>query len=215
MAVLDDRLSEYEAAMLLPQTPQVMMLHQYAMEYQRDHGGADLEGALHTAQLIRQRWEHDLPRVGQDGFRPFVGTREATRCCVLTESLQRKLVILRDRAYRWAQAKLHQDGVRLDLPTSFEAAAQTEPASPQPAPQAVVPAEKQAEKQAEPATTTAMPEGELATKRDIKEALKDLYADGLSGAELEAFRKRGLAGNVSLDQMQRWVDNLLQGQPAA
>jgi hypothetical protein len=209
-----DQLGEYEAAMLLPRTMQTEMLHHYAMEYQQGHGGPHLEGALRTAQLIRERWEHDLPRVGEEGFRPFVGTREATRCCVLAESLQRKLIDLRNRAYRWARAKLfHLDGVRIDFPTWPDTDAE-------PAIEAVIEAAEPASQtaaSAEPAPVAAQeaPGERLVAKREVKAVMQRLHNAGVKGADLQAFKQRCMAGNVTESQMRQWAQELLAAAPAA
>jgi len=212
-AKIVDQPSEFEAALLLPDDQNARMLHAYAEDYGRRHGGADFEDLLRSARLMRERYERDLPLVGTEGFRPFVGTREAARMCVLTESVTAKLAVLRNRAYRFARAKLfHDHGVLVEFPRYPEPGTMTAPASTAPAKPATL--EPAAEETATAAAGTQTPEpgARLVTKREVKSTLLRLRDHGLSGAELQAFKQRCLRGDVTLEQMQQWAANLTQAR---
>lgn len=208
----NEMLGEFEAAMLLPENEHTTMLHKYAAEHRKMLKIDVLESALVTAQLMRQRWEQDLPMAGSEGFKPFVGSREGARMCVLTESLHGKLVALRNRSYRFARAAMwRHHGVRIDFPTSDE----IDTAMPE-APAKPMRAIETAPPPAAPVETPAAPaEDRLVAKRDVKAAMQTLHNRGVKGAEIQAFKKRCLAGNVTESQMREWMQNLMAGARAA
>jgi hypothetical protein len=207
---------ESMAALVLPRYGDTSTLHDYALEAYHQLNGGELEHIVQTAAAMRQRYLADLDRAGEEGFRSFVGTREVARMSALVEKILPRITLLRDEAYRVARARLYFETGRLvelapySDPASFTAAA----GAPAPAPEVT-----QAD---EPVTATAPAEtGQavkpFATKRDIKAVLDQLHRKGVLGRDLRKLQHRSKAGNVTLEQLHHWADELVQqtaGTPA-
>lgn len=197
------------AALMLPHDPASEMLHQYALEAFRHLNGHELERIVETAAAMHRRYLIDLERVGEEGFRSFVGTREVARMSALVEKVLPRITHLRDEAYKLARARVQREtGVLVDLPRYAEPQSSTTGSTAaQPAP---APAQAEGQSSTAPAPQ-ARPE--LATRRDIKSALQMLSNLGVTGAELRALQERCKVGYVTLEQLDRWATELAP-QPA-
>jgi hypothetical protein len=205
MKAKSDQPREYASAMLLPDSHPAQLLHRYAADVFERLGGVHLEGIVETGRAMRERWLHDLDRAGEEGFRPFVGTREAARMAALVEKILPKINQLRDEAYRVARVKVfHETGQRLEFANYLEFTA-TAPSAETPAPAPTVDAP-----QPEPASSTAPAGDDLATKGEIKSILHKLYERGVVGKALRDLKDRCKAGDITRAQLAAMDEEMLR-----
>jgi hypothetical protein len=212
------RVSELEGAQLLPDSALARRLHELAAAMFKVLGGDILDECIAGARMVKDRYLRDLPYVGQEDFRPFVGSREGVRIFAELRQLERAREKRMERAYYVARMRLFvETGVKIEYPADalpvvtparegFQPRELPLPESPlprmqiQPAPEA-----------AQAAATDSPP----ASRKQIKHAARRLIEARVSREAVEAFRKEGALGQWTVQDVEDRVNELVHGMAVA
>lgn len=216
-----NKVSELEGAQLLPDSGlKRRLLELAAAMYQALDGGL-IDECIAGARMVKDRYLHDMPHAGREGFRPFVGSREGVRMFAELRQLERAREKRMNRAYFLARLRVQAEtGVTIDypadaLPVITPADAQRAAPPPEPlfTPPAPEPVTETAPAQPAPAAEPARPV--LASRKQVKHAARRLIEARVSREAVEAFRKEAALGNWTVQDVSERVNELVHGLAVA